>query len=42
MAKAITDAVTMIFEVPSGVVRIQFDEMSKTDFATGGVMRGKR
>ena len=42
LAKAITDAVTAIFEVPSDVVWIQFDEMSKTDFATGGVMRGKR
>jgi 4-oxalocrotonate tautomerase len=42
LAKAITDAVTTIFEVPSDVVWIQFDEMSKTDFATGGLMRGKR
>jgi len=42
LAKAITEAVTAIFEVPSDVVWIQFDEMSKTDFATGGVMRSKR
>ena len=40
--KAITEAVTAIFDVPSDVVWIQFDEMSKTDFATGGVMRSKR
>ena len=42
LANAITNAVTTIFEVPSDVVWIQFDEMSKTDFATGGVMRSKR
>ena len=42
LAKAITDAVAEIFGVSRESVWIEFDEMPKTHFATGGVLRSKR
>jgi len=42
LAKAITDAVTKIFEVPEEAVWIEFDEMAKTDFAVGGVPKSRK
>ena len=39
LAKAITDAVSDIFEVPKEVVWIQFSEMKKECFASGGTLR---
>jgi len=42
LAKAITDAVAEIFGVSRELVWIEFDEMPKTHFATGGVLRSKK
>ncbi len=42
LVKAITDAIVEIFSVPKESVWIEFDEMLKTNFATGGVLRSKR
>jgi len=42
LAKAITDAVAEIFGVSKENVWIEFDEMPRTHFATGGVLRSKR
>jgi 4-oxalocrotonate tautomerase len=42
LAKMITDSVSQIFDVPPESVWIQFDEMLKTHFATGGVLRSRR
>jgi 4-oxalocrotonate tautomerase len=41
LAKMITDSVAEIFNVPKESVWIEFDEMSKTHFAIGGVLRSK-
>jgi 4-oxalocrotonate tautomerase len=42
LAKAITDAVVKIFKVEKDSVWIEFDEMPKTHFASGGVLRSKK
>jgi 4-oxalocrotonate tautomerase len=42
LAKAITDAVVKIFKVEKDSVWIEFDEMAKTHFASGGVLRSKK
>lgn len=42
LAKAITDAVVKIFKVEKESVWIEFDEMPKTHFASGGVLRSKK
>lgn len=42
MAKAITDDVVEIFEVPREAVWIKFSEMPQSHFSKGGVLWNKR
>lgn len=42
LAKAITEAVSEIFNVPKEAVWIKFSEMPKDHFATGGTLICKR
>lgn len=42
LAKAITDAVAEIFQIPKDVIWIKFSEMPKTHFAVGGVLMSKK
>jgi 4-oxalocrotonate tautomerase len=42
LAKAITDAVTEIFNVPKEAVWRRFSEMPKDHFATGGKLTNKK
>jgi 4-oxalocrotonate tautomerase len=42
LAKAITDAVVEIFKVDKDSVWIQFSEMPKSYFASGGTLRSKK
>lgn len=42
LARAITDAVVEIFQVPRDAVWIKFSEMPKTHFAIGGVLWSKK
>jgi len=42
LAKAITDALVEILGVSRDAVWILFDDVPKTHFATGGVLRSKR
>jgi len=42
LAKAITDAFVEILGVSRDAVWITFQDMPKTHFATGGVLRSKR
>ncbi len=42
LAKAITEAVSEIFNVPKDAVWIKFSEMSKDHFATGGTLICKK
>jgi 4-oxalocrotonate tautomerase family enzyme len=42
LAKAITDSVAEIFNVPKESICIEFDEMRKTHFAISGVLRSKK
>jgi 4-oxalocrotonate tautomerase len=42
LAQAITDAVAKIFEVEKENVWIQFIEVPKNRFASGGVLRSKK
>lgn len=42
LAKAITDAVAEIFKVSKDAVWIEFSEMPKNRFATGGNLAGKK
>jgi 4-oxalocrotonate tautomerase len=41
LAKAITDAFVQITGVPKDAVWIEFSDMAKVNFATGGVLRSK-
>jgi len=42
LAKAITDAVAEILGLQKDNIWIEFVEMRRTNFATGGVLRSKR
>jgi len=42
IAKAFTEALVEIIGVPKDAVWIQFVDMPKTHFATGGVLRSKK
>jgi len=42
LVKAITDAVVEILGVSRDVVWIYFNDMPKTNFATGGILRSKK
>ena len=42
LAKAITDDIVEIFEVPREAVWIEFSEMSQSHFSKGGVLWNKR
>jgi len=42
LTKAITDAVVDILGVSKDSVWIEFNDMPKTHFATGGVLRSKK
>lgn len=42
IAKAFTDALVEILGVPRDAVWIEFVDMPKTHFATGGVLRSKK
>ncbi len=42
LAEAITEAVSEIFKVQKDSIWIKFSEMSKSYFASGGVLRSKK
>ena len=42
LAQAITDAVAEIFKVQKDSVWIKFSEMTKSYFATGGILKSKK
>jgi len=42
LTKAITDAVVEILKVDKENVWIEFNDMPKTHFATGGILRSKK
>jgi 4-oxalocrotonate tautomerase len=42
LAEAITDVVVEILKVNREVVWIEFNDMPKTHFATGGILRSKK
>jgi 4-oxalocrotonate tautomerase len=42
LAKAITDAVADIFKVPRDDVWIEFSEMPRSHFSTGGTLRSQK
>ena len=42
MAKAITEAVSEIFNVPKEAIWIKFSEMPKDHFATGGILISRK
>jgi 4-oxalocrotonate tautomerase len=42
LAKAITEAVSEIFNVPKEAIWIEFSEMPKNHFATGGILISRK